>query len=180
MKEVNYMPKPEKIAAVAEIAEDLKATDIYYFVDYRGLTFAEATDLRARLAKADATLKVVKNTLAKIAAADVGVEGLNEYLAGPTAIAYCHGDPVRVAKVIQDFIREKKKTTVRGGKLQHSLLTPTDVERLATLPSREQLIAQLVGAIASPLTGLANVLNGPIRGLVVVLSQAQQKQAGAA
>ncbi len=174
------MPKPEKIEAVKEITADLQTTDVYYFVDYRGLTFAEATELRARLAKADASLKVVKNTLAKIAAADAGIDGLNEYLAGPTAIAYVHGDPVRVAKVIQDFIKEKKKATLRGGKLQHSLLTPTDVEKLATLPSREQLIAQVIGAIASPLSGLVNVLNGPIRGLVVVLAQAQEKQAGAA
>ena len=174
------MPKPGKIEAVKEITADLKATDVYYFVDYRGLTFAEATELRARLMKADASLKVVKNTLAKIAAADAGVEGLTELLQGPTAIAYCHGDPQRVAKVIQDFIREKKKATLRGGKLQRSVLTASDVEKLATLPSREQLIAQVVGAIASPLTGLANVLNGPIRGLVVALAQVQEKKASAA
>jgi large subunit ribosomal protein L10 len=174
------MPRPNKIEAVREITADLKATDIYYFVDYRGLTFAEATELRARLAKVDASLKVVKNTLAKIAAADAGVEGLTEYLAGPTAIAYCHGDPQRVAKVIQDFIKEKKKATLRGGKLQSSMLTPQDVEKLAGLPSREVLIAQVVRAIASPLQGLVNVLNGPIRGLVVVLAQVQDKQAGAA
>jgi large subunit ribosomal protein L10 len=174
------MPKPEKIEAVREITADLKATDVYYFVDYRGLTFAEATELRARLAKADASLKVVKNTLAKIAAADAGIDGLTEYLAGPTAIAYCHGDPQRVAKVIQDFIKEKKKATLRGGKLQSTMLTPQDVEKLAGLPSREVLIAQVVRAIASPLQGLVNVLNGPIRGLVVVLAQVQDKQAGAA
>ncbi len=174
------MPKPKKIEAVKEITADLQATDVYYFVDYRGLTFAEATELRARLAKADASLKVVKNTLAKIAAADAGIEGLTEYLSGPTAIAYVHGDPVRTDKVIQDFIKEKKKSTLRGGKLQRSILTPSDVEKLAALPSREQLIAQLVGAIASPLGGLVNVLNGPIRGLVVVLAQAEAKQAGAA
>ncbi len=174
------MPRPDKIEAVKEITADLRATDVYYFLDYRGLTFAEATELRARLTKADASLKVVKNTLAKIAAADAGVEGLTELLQGPTAIAYCHGDPVRVAKIIQDFIREKKKAALRGGKLQTSLLTASDVETLATLPSREQLIAQLVGAIASPLTGLANVLNGPIRGLVVVLAQVQEQKANAA
>ena len=147
------MPRPDKVEAVKEITADLKATDVYYFVDYRGLTFAEATELRARLAKVDASLKVVKNTLAKIAAADAGVEGLDELLQGPTAIAYCHGDPVRVAKIIQDFIKEKKKAAVRGGKLQRSMLTASEVEKLATLPSREQLIAQLVGAIAAPLTG---------------------------
>ncbi|OFW60746.1 MAG: 50S ribosomal protein L10 [Actinobacteria bacterium RBG_16_64_13] len=174
------MPRPDKIEAVKEITADLKATDVYYFVDYRGLTFSEATELRARLVKVDASLKVVKNTLAKIAAADAGVEGLTEMLQGPTAIVYCHGDPVKVAKTIQDFIKEKKKATLRGGKLQRSMLTASDVEKLATLPSREQLIAQLVGAIASPLTGLANVLSGPIRGLVVVLAQIQEQKASAA
>jgi len=174
------MPKPGKVESVKEITVDLKAADIYYFVDYRGLTFAEATELRSRLAKADASLKVVKNTLAKRAAADVGVEGLEDLLKGPTAIAYCHGDPVRVAKVIQDFIKEKKKAAIRGGKLQRSMLTPADIEVLATLPSREQLIAQLVGAMASPLAGLANVLAGPIRGLVVVLGQVQEQKASAA
>jgi large subunit ribosomal protein L10 len=174
------MPKPGKIEAVKEITADLKATDVYYFLDYRGLTFSEATDLRARLAKADCSLKVVKNTLAKIAAADAEVEGLDELLKGPTAIAYCHGDPVRVAKTIQDFIKEKKKAVIRGGKLQHQLLNATDIEKLSTLPSREQLIAQLVGAMASPLQGLANVLNGPIRGLVVVLAQVQEQKSSAA
>jgi large subunit ribosomal protein L10 len=174
------MPRPDKVEAVREIAADLKATDVYYFVDYRGLTFSEATELRARLAKVDASLKVVKNTLAKIAAADAGVEGLDELLQGPTAIAYCHGDPVRVAKTIQDFIKEKKKAAIRGGKLQRSMLTAPEVEKLAALPSREQLIAQLVGTIAAPLTGLVGVLNGPIRGLVVVLGQVHEQKANAA
>ena len=174
------MPRPDKVEAVKEIAADLRATDVYYFVDYRGLTFSEASELRARLTKVDASLKVVKNTLAKIAAADAGVEGLNELLQGPTAIAYCHGDPVRVAKTIQDFIKEKKKAAIRGGKLQRSMLTASEVEKLAALPSREQLIAQLVGTIAAPLTGLVGVLGGPIRGLVVVLGQVQEQRASAA
>ena len=174
------MPKPGKVEAVKTITADLKSTDVYYFVDYRGLTFAEATELRTRLAKVDATLRVVKNTLAKRAAADAGIEGLGDLLKGPTAIAYCHGDPVRAAKTIQDFIKEKKKAAIRGGKLDRTLLTTADIEVLATLPSREQLIAQLVGAMASPLAGLANVLIGPIRGLVIVLSQVQEQKASAA
>ena len=174
------MPREDKIEAVKQIAADLKATDVFYFVDYRGLDYAEARELRARLVKADATLKVVKNTLAKIAATEAGVEGLSEYFQGPTAIAYCHGDPVRVAKVIQDFIKEKKKAAIRGGKLQRSLLTASEVEKLSALPSREQLVAQLVGLLAAPLTGLVNVLNGPILSLVVVMGQVQEKQASAA
>jgi large subunit ribosomal protein L10 len=174
------MPKQNKIDAVAEIIADMKGADIYFFVDYRGLTFAEATELRKRLRKVDADLKVVKNTLGKRAAAAAGVEGLDELLAGPTAIAYVHGDPAKTAKTIQDFIKEKKKSLIRGGKLQRSVLSATEIEALALLPSREQLIAQVVGAIASPLTGLATVLAGPIRGLVVVLGQVQEQKASAA
>ena len=174
------MPRPDKIAAVNEIAEDLKSSSVYYFLDYRGLTFAESMELRKRLANADATLKVVKNTLARVAAADAGIEGLNELLQGPTAIAYCHGDPVPAAKVLQDFIREKKKTSIRGGRLERSLLTAAEVETLSTMPGRDQLVAQVVGAIASPLNGLVSVLSGPIRGLVVALSQIQEQKANAA
>jgi len=174
------MPKPGKVAAVKEIVEALRSTDVYYIVDYRGLTFKEATELRARLAKSGASLRVVKNTLAKIAAVEAGVEGLDELLQGPTAIAYVHGDAVKVAKTIQDFIKEKKKAAIRGGKLQRSILSATDVEVLATLPSREQLLARAVGAIAAPLYGLANVMNAPLRGLAVVLGQVQEQKSKAA
>jgi large subunit ribosomal protein L10 len=174
------MPKQNKIDAVAEITADMKGADVYIFVDYRGLTFAEATELRRRLRKVDTDLKVVKNTLGKIAAANAGVEGMDELLAGPTAIAYVHGDPAKTAKTIQDFIKEKKKSLIRGGKLQRSILSGPEIEALASLPSREQLIAQVVGAIASPLQGLANVLSGPIRGLVIVLGQVQDQKASAA
>jgi large subunit ribosomal protein L10 len=173
------MPRPDKIDAVNEIASDLKSCDVYYFLDYRGLTYAESALLRERLVKVDARLKVVKNTLAKIAAAQAGVEGLDELLQGPTAIVYAKGDPVKTAKTIQDFIREKKKATIRGGKLERTMLAAGDVEKLATLPSREQLIAQLVGTIAAPLRGLVTVLNGPIRQLVVVMGQVEQKKSAA-
>lgn len=174
------MPKPEKVAQVKEIAAALGSTDTYYFVDYRGLTFAEAEELRSKLAAADAGLRVVKNTLAKIAAAEAGVEGLEPFFQGPTAIVYCHGDPVRVAKAIQDFIREKRKGSVRGAKLQSTFLDATGIEKLAALPGREQLVGQLVGLITYPLTGLVNVLSGPIRNLAVVLLQIQDQKAQAA
>jgi large subunit ribosomal protein L10 len=171
--------RPDKIQAVKEIANDLKSCDVYYFLDYRGLTYAESAQLRERLGKVDASLKVVKNTLAKIAAVEAGVEGLDELLKGPTAIVYCKGDPVKTAKTVQDFIREKKKAAVRGGKLERTMLAASDVERLATLPSREQLIAQLVGTIAAPLRGLVTVLSGPIRQLVIVMAQVEKKASAA-
>ena len=169
------MPSVEKVEAVKAIAADLKATDVYYFVDYRGLDYEESEELRIRLAKAEANMKVVKNTLTRLAAVEAGIEGLDELIEGPTAIVYCHGDPAKVAKVIQDFIREHKKAAIRGGRLERASLGAAEVETLASLPSREQLIAQLVGTLASPLRGLVVVLNGPIRGLVVVLGQAQEK-----
>lgn len=174
------MPRPDKVEAVKEIAADLAAVDTFYFVDYRGLNFSEATELRARLSKVDANIKVVKNTLAKIAASEAGIEGVSELFQGPTAIAYCHGDPIRVAKTLQEFIKETKKAAIRGGRLQHSLLSAAEVETLALLPSREQLVAQALGAISSPLTGLANVLSAPLRGLVVALGRVQEQKAMAA
>ena len=174
------MPRPNKVAIVEEITADMKATEAYYLVDFRGITVTEATDLRGRLRTVDASLTVVKNTLAKRAAAEAGVEGLDVLLEGPTAIAFCRGDLVAPAKVLQGFIREKKKLVIKGGYLQSRVLQAAQVEQLATLPSREELIAKVVGGIAAPLYGLANVLTGPIRGFVVTLDQIREQKAKAA
>ncbi len=174
------MPRPNKVAIVEEITADMKATEAYYLVDFRGITVTEATDLRSRLRTVEASLTVVKNTLAKRAAAEAGVEGLDDLLQGPTAIAFCRGDLVAPAKVLQGFIREKKKLIIKGGYLQSRVLQAAQVEQLATLPSREELIAKLVGGIAAPLYGLANVLTGPIRGFVVALDQIRDQKAKAA
>jgi len=174
------MPRPNKVAIVEEITADMKATEAYYLVDFRGITVTEVTDLRSRLRAVEANLTVVKNTLAKRAAAEAGVEGLDDLLRGPTAIAFCRGDLVAPAKVLQGFIREKKKLSIKGGYLQSRVLQPAQVEQLATLPSREELIAKLVGGIAAPLYGLANVLTGPMRGFVVVLDQIREQKAQAA
>jgi large subunit ribosomal protein L10 len=174
------LPKPEKVQAVQEITEDFKSTDIFILVDPRGLTVSEVSDLRRRLRESGASLKVVKNTLAKIAAQEAGVQGLDSLLEGPTAITICRDDPVSPAKVIQGFIREKRKLTVKGGYLQKRVLGAADVEALATLPSREELIAKVIGGIAGPLYGLANVLSGPLRGFAVALDQIREKKEQAA
>jgi len=174
------MPRPNKVAIVEEITANMKATDAYYLVDFRGITVTEATDLRGRLRTVDAGLTVVKNTLAKRAAVEAGVEGLDVLLEGPTAIAFCRGDVVAPAKVLQGFIREKKKLAIKGGYLQSRVLQAAQVEQLATLPSREELIAKVVGGIAAPLYGLANVLTGPIRGFVFTLDQIREQKAKAA
>jgi large subunit ribosomal protein L10 len=173
------MARPEKVAAVEKIAERMKSTDAYYLVDFRGLSVSEASLLRTRLRADGAELTVVKNTLAKRAAAEVGIEGLDPLLEGPTAIAYCSDDAVTPAKTLVDFAKETKKLAIKGGLLQAKVLDLAQVEQLAQMPSREELIAKVVGGIASPLYGLANVLTGPIRGLVVTLDQIREQKAAA-
>lgn len=174
------MLKSDKVQAVQEITEDFRSTDAFIMVDHRGLSVSEVTELRTRLRGVGASLKVVKNTLAKIAASEAGVDGVEALLEGPTAITICREDPVTPAKVLQGFIREKRKLAIKGGYLQTRVLGAAEVDALATLPSREELIAKVVGGIASPLYGLANVLTGPMRGLVVALDQIRDKKEQAA
>jgi large subunit ribosomal protein L10 len=171
------LPKPEKVEAVAEIKRDFESADAFILVDTRGLSVSEVTELRTRLREAGAQLKVVKNTLAKIAAAEAGVNGLESLLEGPTAITICREDPATPAKVIQTYIREKRKLVVKGGYLQQRVLVAGDVDALATLPSRDELVAKLVGGLAAPLYGLATVLTGPLRGLAVALDQIREQKA---
>ena len=174
------MAKTNKVKAVDEILAELRDSDAYFLVDHRGLTVAEATDLRNRLRAVGASLRVVKNTLAKRAALEAGVEGMDELFAGPSAIAFCHADPVGPAKVLQSFMREKKRTGVKGGYLQRRILQAAQVDTLATLPSRDELVARVVGGIAAPLYGFAYVLSAPMRGLVAALDQIREKKAQAA
>ena len=171
------MPRPDKVAAVSEITADLKATDVYYFFDYRGLTFAEATDLRARLAKADTSLKVVKNTLAKIAAERAGRDALAPLLTGPTAVTICGEDAVAAAKALADYARLHQALVVRGGLMADSVVDAASVKTLAMLPPRDTLLAQVVGTMAAPMTGLVTVLQGTISGFVRALGQVAEQKA---
>ena len=175
------MPRPDKIEAVKEITADLKATDVYYFVDYRGLTFAEATELRARLAKADASLKVVKNTLAKIAAADAGVEGLTELLAGPDGHRLL---PRRPRAGGEDHPglhqREEEGGHPRGQAAAFAAEPPPTWRSWPRCPAASSSSPRWWAPSPRRCRGLVNVLNGPIRGLVVVLAQVQESKANAA
>jgi len=172
--------KAGKVKRVEGMLTGMSGSPVMYLLDFQGLTVAEITDLRRRLRAIDASLQVVKNTLAKRAAADAGLEGITELLVGPSALVYCHGDAVATAKVVQAFIREKRKAAVKGGFLQSKAITVGQVEQMATLPPREELLARVVGGIAAPLYGLAIVLNGPIRGLAVALGRIQEQKAQAA
>jgi len=148
---------------VAEIKEKLSQAQAVVIVENRGLTVAQVTELRNKLREAGVEFKVLKNTLMKLAADEVGVTGLDPYLQGPTAWAFSMADPVSAAKVITTFVKTNDKLAVKGGILENQAITADGVKALADLPPREVLLAQVLGAMQGPLVGLANVLQGPIR-----------------
>jgi large subunit ribosomal protein L10 len=147
--------------------------------EYRGMTMAELTDLRRSLRKAGVEFHVVKNTLARIAAEQAGNPALKEILTGPSALAIGGEDQVAPAKALNDYVRANPRTLLKvvGGVLDGKALTPAQVTALATLPSREELIAKMLGSMNSPIANLVGVLGGPVRALTYVL-QARQRQLG--
>ena len=164
---------------IEELAEKLRDSAVV-LVDYKGMNVAQSTRLRARSREAGVEFVVAKNTLAQRAANEAGVEGLEEFLVGPTAIAFAE-DPVAGAKLMSEFSDEIETFEIKGGILDGGrVMGAEDVVALSRLPGREQLLAQLLGAIQSPLAGLVTVLNAPTRNLAVVLNQiAEQKSAQA-
>ena len=171
------MKREEKARVIQEIAEKLRANSAV-LVDYQGMNVAQSTQLRARSREAGVEFVVAKNTLTRMAADEAGVEDLSEYLVGPTALAFSE-DPVASAKLMAEFAGQVESFTLKGGLLEGGrVLDEADVVALSRLPGREQLLAQVVGGISSPLTGLVTVLNNTIQGLVVALNQiAEQKGA---
>ena len=170
------MKREEKAQVIERLAGKLRAGSAV-LVDYQGMDVARTTDLRRRSREAGVEFVVAKNTLAKRAADEAGVEGLQEFLAGPTALAFSE-DPVASAKLMAEFADQVETFALKGGVLDGGrILDEADVVALSKLPAREQLIAQVVGGISSPLSGLVTVLNNTVQGLVVALGQiAEQKQ----
>jgi large subunit ribosomal protein L10 len=169
------MEKEQKAALVEEIASDLSGTDTIFAIDYRGISVPQAAELRARLAEADATFKVVKNRLAKRAAEQAGAEGLEGLLEGPTALTLVDGDAVLAAKAIATFSRSNSVLAYKGGIMDGSPLDADGFQAIARLPGVDVLRGQLVGMAASPLTGLARGLASLVSGLAVALGQMQEK-----
>jgi large subunit ribosomal protein L10 len=165
------MLKSDKERVVAELTERLKTTDTLIVADYRGLTVTQIDDLRTELLKHGARFSVVKNTLTRRAAEAAGADVVLGLLEGPSAIAFLEadGDPVAVAKALADAARTTRVLAVRGGILEGSRLSPEDVANLAKLPPAEMLRAQLVGALAGPLTTVVGLFTAPLRDLVGVL-----------
>jgi large subunit ribosomal protein L10 len=174
------MNRDEKAAVIEELAAQISGSEAIYATDYRGLTVSQAAALRARLRDADATFRIVKNTLTLRAADQAGSDHIQALIEGPTALTFVQGDPAVAAKALDTFSRQENVLELRSGLLGDILLDADAVKRLARLPSREQLNAQFAGVVASPLTGLVRGLGSMLSGLAIALGQIQsQKEAEA-
>ena len=165
------MNRDEKAAVIEEVARQIQEAEAIYAVDYRGASVPQAAELRARLREADATFRVVKNTLTERAADQAGAEGLKVYLEGPTAMTFVRGDAAAAAKALSDFRRTSGLLTFKGGWMNGEALSPEQMDAIARLPTRDVLYGRLVGMVASPLTGLVTSLGGLIGGLARQLGQ---------
>jgi len=180
LKEViKGMPvREEKVQVVSEIKERLSNSSSAILVDYKGLTVEQVNQLRKRFREAGVIYKVYKNTLIEIAARELGLEGLTDHLEGPTAIAFGVKDPVAPAKILSDAMKEFNKMEFKAGVVDGKVVDAEGVKALAKLPSREELIAKLLGSMNAPITNLVGVLSGPMRALVYALNAIKaQKEA---
>jgi large subunit ribosomal protein L10 len=171
------MPNQAKIELVGRIKEDLAASDAVWVVDYRGMTVKDAEELRVRIREQGAALKVYKNSFTERALAELELPDLGAVLEGPSAFVFVSGDPVASAKVIKAFAKENGNLEIKGGLLGREAVSADQVKAIADLPSREELIARLIGSIRSPLVGVVQVLNGPASKLVRTLGAIIEKAA---
>ncbi len=167
-----------KEATVAELTDKFRSSNAVLLTEYRGLTVAQLKTLRTTIAE-HATYAVVKNTLTKIAATAAGISSLDEQLAGPSALAFVHGDPVAVAKALRDFAKANPLLIVKGGYFDGNPLTEDDVKKLADLESREVLLAKFAGAAKASLFGAAYLFNAPLAQVARAADALRQKQESA-
>jgi large subunit ribosomal protein L10 len=170
------MNREQKAVAIAEIASHIDESDAIFAVDYRGISVAQAAELRARLREADAVFQVVKNSLTERAADQVGAETLKDFLTGPTALTFVRGDIAMAAKAVADFGRANQLLPFKGGLMEGAPLDVEQIRSLSRLPSREALYGQLVGVVASPVSGLVRTLNALLGGLAVALGGVREKK----
>jgi large subunit ribosomal protein L10 len=163
------MTTQRKIESVADLTDKLSRTQLTLVTDYRGLTVAEISDLRRRLRETGAELIVAKNTLTLRAAKETGHGALEPLLAGPTALTFAFQDAAKTAKAINDFNRGPKKLVIRGGMLGNSLLNAGALDQVASLPTREQVLAQIVGGVAAPVAGVVGVINAAVTNVLYAL-----------
>ena len=165
-----------KAEIVNELKDKMADAAVVILTDYRGLNVAEITRLRRKLQEAGAEYRVVKNTLTARAVRELGLEELETFLVGPTAAAFSTADPVAPAKVLSEAMRKSKTFKIKAGILQGRVMGLNDIKALADLPSREQLLARLVGGLQAPIAGLANVMIGNTRNLVYALEAIREQK----
>lgn len=170
--------RSEKEATVSQVAEKFNKSQAVILADYRGLNVLEVTELRKKLREAGVEYKVIKNTLTSRAAKEVNIEGLDEYLSGPTALAFGYNDPVTPAKILATFAKDHKKLELKAGILEGKVINTKAVTALAELPSREALLGQIAGLLQSPMRGLVTVLSGPLRNLAYATEAVRKQKAG--
>jgi large subunit ribosomal protein L10 len=170
------MNRDEKATAIEEITADIEAAEAIFAVDYRGISVPQAAELRSKLREADASFRIVKNRLTKIAAEKAGeAERLDALLQGPTALTFVRGDTAQAAKAITSFNKEHDVLTFKGGFMDGTSLDEDAFKAISRLPGREVLNGQLAGVVASPLTGLVRGLGSMIQGLALQLGQIAEK-----
>ena len=167
-----------KEASGAELKETISSSSAVLLTEYRGLTVAQLKSLRTSI-REHASYAVVKNTLTKIAAKEAGIDSLDDMLAGPTAIAFVHGDPVAVAKALRDFAKANPALVVKGGYFDGNPLSAAEVTKLAELESREVLLAKVAGAAKASLFGAAYLFNAPLAQAARAVDALRQKQESA-
>lgn len=170
------MASPDKVAAVADLAQSLREADGVVLTEYRGLTVKQLQDLRRSLG-GSASYAVAKNTLTKIAAKDAGIELDESLLIGPTAIAFINGDVVEAAKGLRDFAKANDPLVIKGGFLDGKQLSADDIKKLADLESREVLLAKLAGAMKGSLQNAVSLFNAPLAQTARLVGALEAKRA---
>jgi len=178
-EEATRMAKPNKVETVAEIADKFRNSSAAVITEYSGLTVSQITTLRRSLGTG-ATYRVAKNTLVKRAAADAGVQGLEELFIGPTAIAFVTGEPVDAAKALRDFAKDNKGLVIKGGYMDGRPLSVDEVTKIADLDSREVTLAKLAGAMNAVLANMAGLLAAPASQVARLAAALEEKQSGGA
>lgn len=166
----------EKQAIVNELSAKMKAATAGVIVDYKGINVENDTKLRTELRKSGVEYAVVKNTLTRFAAKQAGLMGLDDVLNGTSALAMSMTDPVIAAKVLCEYAKKNDRFKIKAGFVEGKVIDADEVKNLASLPSKEVLVAMVLGSLNAPITGFVNVLNGNIRGLVIALNAIAEKK----
>jgi large subunit ribosomal protein L10 len=172
------MANQEKEALVSDIKQKLETSKTVVLADYRGLNVAEVTELRKKMREAGIDYKVLKNTMTSRAAKAANIEGLDQYLSGPIALAFSYNDYTAPAKILSEFAKNHKNLELKAGILDGKVIDFEAVKNLADLPSREVLLGKVAGMLQAPIRGLVTVLAGPLRNFAYAVEAIRKQKAG--